>query len=433
MESGEKRTLIFIEDGSFSYDNRVKSEAKTLVAAGYDVTVVCPGAPGDPLCKRFSPRLRVYFYPKISAMSLPGRLVEHFSTLFFGTILTAMVYIKHGFSVFHACNPIDILWMIALPYRLLGRGFIYDQHDLCPELYLSKKARRTPDKNGFLYQILLFFEKCSVRFADVVMFVNDSYGEVVVRRSGKPRRAAVIVRNGPDLTRFNKNAVAHGLKAPHEVLVGYLGNMNEQDGVEYLLQAAVYISRLRSNIRFVLVGSGASLSRLKKEAESMGIDKQVRFTGRLPHGQMIKILSACDICVQPDPLSPFNDLSTMNKAMEYMALEKPVVAFDLKETRITCGDAALYARPNLAWDLAGKIIELAENAPLRGRLGRMGHDRVKRLFSWNYSAPELLRAYESILSHQGEHGGCLWNQGLAFSICPASRKSVLSSAKRAIN
>lgn len=394
----ERKTLIFIEDGSFTYDNRVIREATTLVAAGFDVTVISPRYPGDPFRRIIHPRLRIYFYPKNIAVTLPGRLAEHSSTLFFGSLLTGFVFLRHGFSVFHATNPIDILWLVALPYRMLGRRFIFDHHDLCPELFLSRKEGARSGKTGFLYQMLLFLEKCSVRLADVVISTNDSYKEIVANRAGKPKRGWKVVRNGPDLVQFRMRSPEKGLKQEHEILVGYLGNMNEQDGVEYLLKAASHILRRRSDIRFVLVGSGPSLEELKRWGRGMGIDSRLLFTGRLPHDRMIETLSACDICVQPDPLNRLNDVSTMNKAMEYMALEKPVVAFDLKETRITCGEAALYARPNCSLDLAGKILELAGDAPLRGRLGKAGRDRVQTHLSWEHSAPELLGAYEMALS-----------------------------------
>jgi len=388
----KKKVLLFIEDGSFTFDNRVLREAKALREAGWTVTVISPKFKGDPLYKRIDKSLRAYYYPKPDAETLLGHFKEVFVTLTLGSLLTFWVWLRHGFSVFHACNPMDILWMIAWPYKLIGKKFIFDQHDLVPELILS---RSNLDPKGWALKFFLWFEKCSYRLANTVIATNESYKEMAVVRGKKRAEDVFVVRNGPDLGKFRPVPPKKGLKSEHEILVGYLGNMNPQDGADYLLQAARVIVRDRSlpHIKFVFIGGGSSQPRLHAESKNWELEANVTFTGRVPDEEMLAILSACDICVQPDPMNPLNNLSTMNKVMEYMALEKPVIAFDLKETRVSGGDAALYVKPNEIGALAEQIVFLAERAKLRGDMGRAGRQRIENTLAWEYSIPELLSAY----------------------------------------
>jgi glycosyltransferase involved in cell wall biosynthesis len=276
---------------------------------------------------------------------------------------------------------------------MLGKTFIFDQHDLCPEVWLSRNG----DVNGDLYhKLLLALERASYRCADVVISTNETYKEVAITRGRKNPNEVFIVRNGPDLRKFQPVRAREDLRTNGEVLVGYLGNMNPQDGASYLLETASEIVKRhgRSNISFVLIGGGSQQQRLLQRSREMGLEGNVTFTGRISDEEMLARLSSCSICVQPDPLNPLNDKSTMNKAMEYMALGKPVVAFDLKETRVSCGDTALYATPNDVKDLADKILCLADNLALRLELGNKARHRVERELSWSYSVPNLLAAYE---------------------------------------
>lgn len=388
-----QKTLIFIEDGSLTYDNRVICEANALVEAGWEVTVISPKYPQDPLYRKVNDKLRAYFYPKPNAQSVLGHLVEHGISLLFGSMLTLWVWLRHGFSVFHACNPMDILWLIALPYKLLGKKFIYDQHDLCPELWLSRSAEAN---TGFLHRVLVALEAASYRWADIVISTNDTYRDTAMTRGGKEPDDVFVVRNGPDLNRLRSVPVKRDPDRNGDVWIGYLGNMNRQDGVDYLLDAAYEIikHRQRSDISFVVIGGGPDQQRLAGRCEEMGLGGRATFTGRVSDEEVVARLCACDICVQPDPLNALNDKSTMNKAMEYMALGKPVVAFDLKETRVSCGDAALYATPNDVSNLADTILRLAGDPALRRELGRAGRTRVKQVLSWSHSIPNLLAAYE---------------------------------------
>ncbi len=390
----KKKVLLFIEDGSFTFDNRVLRETKALREAGWSVTVISPKFKGDPLYRRIDEDLRAYAYPKPDAETLMGHFKEVFVTLTLGSLLTFWVYLRHGFSVFHACNPMDILWLIAWPYKLIGKKFIFDQHDLVPELILS---RSNVDPQGWFIKIFLWFEKRSYRLADVVIATNESYKEKAVVRGKKRTEDVFVVRNGPDLRKFRPVPPNKGIKSEHEILVGYLGNMNPQDGADYLLRAARVIVRERrlSHIKFVFIGGGSSQPRLHQESRSWGLDDSVTFTGRIPDAEMLAALSACDICVQPDPMNPLNDLSTMNKVMEYMAMEKPVIAFDLKETRVSGGDAALYVKPNDVGALVDQIIFLADRPDLRRQMGRAGRRRIEGMLAWKFSVEGLLNAYKA--------------------------------------
>jgi glycosyltransferase involved in cell wall biosynthesis len=400
-----KRALVLIEDGSFTYDNRVKHETQALLERGWEITVVCPRFRGDPFYQRISSRLRVYFYPKPEANSVLGHVFEHTLTFLLGGLLSGWVFLRHGFDVIHACNPMDVFWLVALPYKWLGRRFIYDQHDLCPELFLSRYGQATA-RNSSLLKALLALERGAYRTADVVIVTNESYKQIALHRGGLPPDRVFVVRNGPDVERFSEVLGESPALLDGEIVVGYLGNMNQQDGVEYLLEAARAIvhEHRRSDIRFVLIGGGSRQPHLARLAGEMGLQHHVTFTGRVPDDQMLQTLRACNICVQPDPSNALNELSTMNKALEYMAMAKPTVAFDLHETRVSCADAALYARPNSVRDLARKILELADNPELRMRMGRTGQQRILTQLAWPFSIPALLAAYDRVRQEAGKPG-----------------------------
>jgi glycosyltransferase involved in cell wall biosynthesis len=406
----KKKSLIFIEDGSFTYDNRVIREANALAADGWTVTVICPKYPDDPFVRDVGSRIRVYYYPKPSYDSLAGHAVEAAFTLVFGSLWTLWAFIRRGFSVFHACNPMDILWLIALPYKGAGKRFLFDQHDLVPELMASRTSL-TPRHP--LMRALLFLERRSYRLADTVIATNESYKETAVSRGGKNPDDVFVVRNGPDLRKFRLVPPMTGLKENGQILVGYLGNMNPQDGVDHLLKAAETVVHRhgRQDIRFLLIGGGGAQPGLVELSRSLGLENNVSFTGRIPDDAMLSSLNACDICVQPDPFNPLNDKSTMNKVMEYMALEKPVVAYDLKETRVSGGDAVLYARPDDVDGLARAIMALADQPGVRAQMGRKGRERVENRLSWEHSVPFLLAAYRHALAGESRGAGLSRDKG----------------------
>ncbi len=249
----KRKALIFIEDGSFTYDNRVIREASALVDDGWDITVISPRYAGDPIFRRIHDRLRAYYYPKPTFEPISGHLIEFIFSLFFGVLFTFWVFIRHGFAVFHASNPMDILWIVALPYKLIGKKFIFDHHDLVPELIMSRIKSRL---DSIFVQVFILFEKCSFKLADAVIATNESYKEIAVSRGGKRPEDVFVVRNGPDLEKFRLVSPVKSIKNKGDILIGYLGNMNPQDGADLLLDAADEIINKRkiSNIKFVFIG-----------------------------------------------------------------------------------------------------------------------------------------------------------------------------------
>jgi len=382
------RALIFIEDGSFIFDNRVKREVKTLEAAGFEVSVICPRYPGEKWAGDVG-RTHVYRYPKLSIGGATlGHITEYSCSLFFGWLLSLWISIRRGFDVIQLCNPPDVLFPIAVFFKLFGKRYIFDHHDLCPELFETQYGRRA----GLLYRVLSWCERRSLRWADRLMSTNESYRRVAIERGGVSPDSVLVVRNGPDLERF------HDFPEPVDkspVRVGYIGNMNPQDGVDQLVRAArhIRVDLNRKDVEFVLIGQGDSFAALQRLATELGLDGAVRFTGRISDEAVQKELRACDLGCQPDPRNPLNDVSTMNKVMEYMALAKPVVCFDLIETRVSCGDAALYASGSDPVALAREILRLADDFPLRRKMALEGRRRVEEQLAWKYSEAPLLESY----------------------------------------
>jgi len=390
--AGKSRGLIFIEDGSFLYDNRVKREVKTLEAAGFEMSVICPRYPGEPWASDAG-STHVYRYPKLSlGGGVAGHICEYACSLLFGWLLALWVCVRRGFDVIQLCNPPDVLFPIAVFFKLLGKKYIFDHHDVCPELYEAQYGKR----EGLLYRILCWAERQSLCWADGVLSTNESYRSIAIERAGLPPDRVTVVRNGPDLDRF-RDWPEPREKSP--VRVGYIGNMNPQDGVDRLLLAAKHIcvDLGRKDVDFVLIGKGDSFEPLQRMAGELGLAGCVRFTGRISDEEVQKELRACDIGCQPDPMNPLNDVSTMNKVLEYMALGKPVVSFDLRETRVSCGDAALYAPGSDPVALGREILRLAGDFDLRRRMGLEGRKRIEEKLAWKYSEAPLLGAYRRVL------------------------------------
>jgi glycosyltransferase involved in cell wall biosynthesis len=319
--------------------------------------------------------------------------VEYSAALVWSFALSLKVLAKRGFDVVHACNPPDLFFLIGGFYKLFGKKFVFDHHDANPELFQAKFG-----KKGVFHRLLLFLERMTFRTADVSIATNESYRRIAIQRGGMAPEKVFVVRSGPSLERMRIVPPVAALKKGRRHLVGYVGVMGRQEGIEYLLQAAAHLvhEMKRSDVQFGLVGAGTSLEEMKALAVSLSIDDYVTFTGRVPDAALLEMISTADVCVNPDVANEMNDISTMNKVMEYMALGKPIVQFDLTEGRFSAQAASLYARRNDPVDLARKIAELLDDPAKRAAMGAFGRQRVETELEWRYEAPKLLAAYAAL-------------------------------------
>jgi len=305
------------------------------------------------------------------------------------------IYFRHGFQVIQGCNPPDDIFLISLPFRLLGVKYIFDHHDANPELYVSKFGGK-----GFLFKILVGLEQLTYRSSDAVIATNASYRDLALNRGGLDPEDVFIVRNGPQLESFKPVAPNPARKHGKRFLVGYVGHMSVQDGLDILLDVAGHIKSLgRRDIHFTCVGGGTELKRLKEMIREKDLTDIVNFTGRVSDPELLEILSTADVCVNPDRPCKMNDISTMIKIMEYMALGKPIVQFESTEGRFSAGEASLYAdKANQISDFANKILWLLENPTERARMGEFGRMRIEKELAWEYSVANLLAAYNRTFS-----------------------------------
>lgn len=387
-----KKVLILVENLSVPFDRRVWLEARALKENGFVVSVICPRFKREKSFEKLE-GVNIYRYSLAPATKGAWSYMIEFSYCFIMTFLFSLVvFFRHGFNIIHACNPPDTFFLIGIFYKICGKKFYYDQHDLCPEIYLSKYGEHRKD---FLYRALLALEYFTYKTADKVIVTNNSYRDVVILRGKLNPDKVFVVRTGPDMAGFKKNFPKEELKKDKEYLVVYLGVMAPQDGVDYLLMAIdILVNKYeRNDITFSLIGSGDSIQDLKALKEELSLDGSVVFTGRVSDETLFSYLAASDVCVAPDPKNPLNDKSTMNKILEYMAMSKPIVSFDLKESRYSAGDAALYAAPNNVQDFADKIIELLKDPERRNRMGKIGYERLKGELSWDYNKKRLIDAY----------------------------------------
>ena len=395
-----RRVLIIVENLPCPFDRRVMQEARTLTAAGYVVSIICPKAPGFE--KSFETIDGIHIHRHVLPREADGALgyaLEYGVALFMEFWLSLKVFFGPGFDILHACNPPDTIFLIGRFYKLFGRKFVFDHHDINPELYEAKFGKR-----GFGQKLLLWLERMTFRTADLVISTNESYRHIALTRGGVKSGDVFVVRSGPDLRRMMQVPPNPALKNGRKYLVGYVGVMGKQEGIDLLLQAVqlIVLHLERTDIHFGLVGGGTELPAMQQLARDLGIADYVTFTGRVPDAELLEMLNTADICVNPDRANEMNDRSTMNKIMEYMALGKPVVQFDLTEGRVSAGDASWYARPNDVADLAQKMVSLLGDELQRRRMGAIGRDRIEHVLSWQHEAPRLLGAYEHLLNPAGE-------------------------------
>jgi len=405
--------ILMLVENSYPQDTRVKNEATLLATAGYDVSVVSLKKPGQ---KSFEivdgvrayrvPRLE--FFKKTSgktpgffgllwlkAKALLGYTMEYvyFSSACF--FVSLRVFFTRGFDVIHAHNPPDTLFMVALPFKLLGKKFVFDYHDLSPELYMSRYGA----KPGMLTRMLGLAELCSLRLSDITIATNESYKAVQIERGKKDPSKIFIVRNGPNKTRMTPPDANAKLRALNKCILCYIGSLNPQDGVDYLLRSLAHVVHTlkRTDFYCVIMGSGDSLEDLRALAKELRLDSYVNLTGFVSDEELQSNLAAADICLDPDPASPLNNVSTWIKIMEYMAYTKPIVSFDLKETIVSAGDAALFVPANDELAFAKGIIELMDDPSRRKRMGEFGRKRVEDKLQWSIVGENLLTAYQTLL------------------------------------
>jgi glycosyltransferase involved in cell wall biosynthesis len=390
-----RRVLIIVENLPVPFDRRVWQESRTLRDAGYTVSVICPTGKGFEARHEVLEGIHIYRYPLPEARGALGYVLEYSVALFWQFALAWKVFLTQGFDAIHACNPPDDIFLIALFFKLFGKRFLFDHHDINPELYLAKFGKR-----DLFYRMMLAWERWTFRTANVCIATNESYKRIAMERGHVPAERVFVVRSGPDLRRLKIVPAREELKQGRKYLVGYVGVMGKQEGIDYLLRAAkhIVVTMQRTDIHFALVGSGPEAEQLKAYAKELGIADYVTFAGRAPDEQMLEILCTADICVNPDVANEMNDKSTMNKIMEYMALGKPIVQFDLTEGRFSAQEASWYARKNDEIDLAEKIVQLIDDPSSRARMGAFGRTRIENELQWKYEEPKLLAAYDRLLA-----------------------------------
>jgi glycosyltransferase involved in cell wall biosynthesis len=392
----ERKILIIVENMTVPLDFRVWKEARSLSETGYKVTTLCPKGGTHQKTYEFLDGVHIYRHPTAAEGDSPlGYVWEYAVALFWEVLFSWWIYFRRGFHVIQGCNPPDDIFLVALPFKLLGVKYIFDHHDVIPELYFSKY-----EKKDFLYKAQLWLEKATFRCSDVVMSTNNSYRNVAITRGGILNDDVFVVRNGVDTKRFKPVPPRPALKNGKSFLVGYVGNMSTQEGLDILIDVALRLKTMgRRDIQFTCVGGGPGLASLRKLVAERHVEDVLTFTGRIPDAELLEILSTADVCVNPDKPCPMNSMSTMIKIMEYMALGKPIVQFEGVEGRFSAQEASLYSDgTDHVADFADKIIWLLDHPEERARMGEFGRRRIEKELAWEFSVRNLLASYERVFS-----------------------------------
>lgn len=390
-----RKVLIIVENLSVPFDRRVWQEARTLHSAGAVVSIICPLKDDKDLRSEVLEGINIYRHPMPEdGAGFAAYITEYSCALFWESVLAWKVLFRHGFDTLHGCNPPDLIFLVAWQFKLLGKRYVFDHHDINPELYEAKFNKR-----GMFWNLLRFTEWLTFKTANTVISTNESYRKIAIERGGKKPEDVFVVRSGPDLSRVKSVPPNPDLKNGRPFLVGYVGVMGEQEGIDLLLESARYLvlEQGRQDIQFCLVGGGPSLASLRAMSEAYGLTDYVTFTGRAPDQTLFEVLSTADVCVNPDRVNPMNDKSTMNKILEYMALEKAIVQFDVTEGRVSALDASVYAKANDSRDFGDRIAELLADPERRAAMGKFGRQRVETTLAWEYEIPRLIGAYRHVM------------------------------------
>jgi glycosyltransferase involved in cell wall biosynthesis len=388
-----KHILIIVENLPVPFDRRVWQEASTLRDNGAKISIICPQMKGYTKAFEQLEGIDIYRHPlPVEARGAWGYLLEYSAALFWEFMLSWKIFFRKKFQVIHGCNPPDLIFVVALVFKLFGVKYVFDHHDINPELFIAKY-----NKKGLLYKLMLLLERLTFRTANYSIATNESYKEIAIRRGGMNPEKVQVVRSGPKLDRLKIVPPDEQYRKGRKFLVGYVGVIGQQEGLDLLLKSIEYIIKQRQDIQFAIIGGGSDLDVLKAESAKMGLDEFVDFYGRVTDELLVKVLNTADVCVNPDRPTEMNNLSTMNKIMEYMALKKPIIQYDLKEGRFSAQKASLYADCDNNPDFAIKIMQLLDDPEQRKEMGEFGYNRVVNELSWDYESVKLRNFYEKVL------------------------------------
>lgn len=396
----QRKVLIIVENLPVPFDTRVWQEATTLAENGYLVSVICPKGKGYDADYEYLNGVHVYRHDlPAEGNGALGYAREYFCALREELRLAKRIYKERGFHVIHGCNPPDDIYMVARRFKKKGVDYVFDHHDICPELFEAKFGKAS----GLLYKSQLWLERQTYKHCAFAFVTNESYKQIAISRGGMKEDKVFVLRSGPKLERLKITPAKSEIKRGRRFMVGYVGVIGQQEGIEYLLKAAKYIKEElhRDDIFWGVVGGGPHLEALRKQSHEMGLDDILEFTGRVSDEVLLDYLNTADVCVNSDEYNAMNDKSTMNKILEYMALGKPIVQFDLTEGRFSAQEASLYAEPNNAIDMADKIIQLLDNPAKRKEMSEYGRQRIVNELSWEHTSRALLEGYDNYFKQRG--------------------------------
>jgi len=392
----EPRVLMLLENESIPEDTRVVLEAESLIEAGYQVSVICPTGRSRKWVETVG-RITVYRYPAIfEVRGFWGYMLEYSYSLLALFLWSILIFLRRGFDVVHVHTPPDMTSTIAIFYKIFGKRFVFDHHDLSPELYLAQVPNRKPNS---VYHLLRFFERLACRNADRLIATNETQRSMQIERCGADPDRCTVVRNGPNES-FLGDVIANAeIDAPEKIVLGYVGAIGFQDGVDYIIHVVKQLRMVhgRDDFLAVIIGDGPALAHLKTLAKQLDVENLIHFTGKIPFAEVPSCIAAFDICLTPDPSNAYNDSCTTIKTMEYMALRKPIVCFRTTENQRTVADAALYADNNDVADFASQTIRLMDDESLRSQLGTIGRQRIDGGLTWHHQSPQLITLYDRLL------------------------------------